>query len=298
MNDSLVIGLDLGGTSVKGVALEPSGRPIANHQIAFDLDVPGAFAEAVRSLATEFQTRLGRPAAAIGLSAPGLAARDGRSIAFMPGRFPGLVGLDWASFLEYPEVPVLNDAHAALLGEVWQGAARGSRNVVLLTLGTGVGGAAMVDGRLLRGHSGKAGHLGHISLDPAGPLDITNTPGSLEDAIGNHNVTSRTQGRFQSTHDLIRAADEGDPFARQVWERSVRALAAAIASFTNILDPEVVILGGGIARGGDTLFQPLRRWVREFEWPVGGHTVRLEPAQLGEFAGAYGAAWNAIRPCE
>lgn len=296
MKEPMVIGLDLGGTSVKGVALEPSGQSLASHQIAFELERPGAFAEAVRSMAAELEARVGRPATDLGLSAPGLAARDGRSIAFMPGRFPGLAGLDWARFLQRPTVPVLNDAQAALLGEVWQGAARGSRNVILLTLGTGVGGAALVDGRLLRGHSGKAGHLGHISLDPDGPLDITNTPGSLEDAIGNHNVASRTGGRFQSTHELIRAADGGDRFARQIWQRSVQALAAAIASFTNLLDPEVVIIGGGIARCGDTLFDPLRRWVRQFEWQVSGPGVRLEPAQLGELAGAYGAAWNALGP--
>ena len=114
----------------------------------------------------------------IGVAAPGLPARDGRSIAFMPGRLPGLEGLDWATFLHAScDVPVLNDAQAALVGETWCGAAKGVRNALLLTLGTGVGGAAIVDGRVLHGHLGRAGHLGHVSLDPAGPLDIVNTPG-------------------------------------------------------------------------------------------------------------------------
>src|SRR5207249_12254403 len=138
------------------------------------------------ALVGEFRSEHGNPSAGIGVSAPGLAARDERSIAVMPGRLSGLEGLDWTRFLDSPKpVPVLNDAHAALMGEAWLGAARGFRNVILLTLGTGVGGAAMVDGRLLRGHLGRAGHLGHVCLDPAGPPDCAGTPGSLEVAIGN-----------------------------------------------------------------------------------------------------------------
>ena len=291
-----LLGLDLGGTSVKGVAITREGEVLERFQEGFDDRQPGAFSAAVRSVARLAEAELGRPAR-IGLSAPGLAARDGRSIAYMPGRFEGLVGLDWAGNLGRDDgVPVLNDAHAALAGEVWLGAARGLTNVILLTLGTGVGGAAMVDGRLLRGHSGKAGHLGHVSLDPAGAPDITNVPGSLEDVIGNHNIGERTGGRFATTHELIRAVEAGDAAAVAIWQRSLQALAAAIASFTNILDPEAVIVGGGIARAGETLFGPLREWVSRFEWKVCGHEVRLLPAQLGEMAGAIGAAWNVRGP--
>lgn len=288
-----LLGLDLGGSSVKGVAVTLDGRPLREFNEPFDPSRKDAFRLTVRKVADLAAEALGRPER-IGLSAPGLAARDGRSIAFMPGRLEGLVGLDWGRVLDRPDgVPVLNDAQAALLGEVWRGAARGFTNVILLTLGTGVGGAAMVDGRILRGHSGKAGHLGHVSLDPEGLPGITRVPGSLEDAIGNHNVAARSGGRFATTHDLIRAHDGGDAAATAVWERSVRALAAAIASFTNVLDPEAVIVGGGIARSGDALFEPLRARVREIEWAVCGHQVRILPAQLGELAGAYGAAAQA-----
>jgi glucokinase len=289
-----VLGLDLGGSSVKAVAVTPAGRTCDRFLVAFDPTVPGAFAATVRGLAERATRDLGRPLR-IGVSAPGLADREGRSIAFMPGRLDGLVGLDWGRHLGREDpVPVLNDAHAALAGEAWLGAARGLSNVLLLTLGTGVGGAAMVDGRLLRGHSGKAGHLGHLSLNPEGAPGITGIPGSLEDAIGNHNIAARSGGRFATTHDLIRAHEAGDAEATAVWDRSVRALAAAIASFTNILDPEAVILGGGIARSGETLLAPLRRWVDRFEWKVCGRQVRLLPAELGDLAGAYGAAWQAL----
>jgi glucokinase len=231
----------------------------------------------------------------IGIAAPGLPAKDQRSIALMPGRLPGLEGLVWQNFLKVRHpVPVLNDAQAALLGEVWRGAARGSKNVLLLTLGTGVGGAAMVDGRLLRGHLGRAGHFGHLSLNPGGPLDIVKTPGSLEDSIGDCTVKKRSGGRFDSTTALVAAAQRGDKKARRVWLASVEALAAAVASLINVLDPERIILGGGIAHAGSALLTPLKKFLDKFEWRPGGAKVRVVFAKLGDRAGAFGAAWNAF----
>jgi glucokinase len=207
--------------------------------------------------------------------------------------------LDWTDYLgASPPVTVLNDAHAALLGEVWRGAARGMQNVFLLTLGTGVGGAAMVDGHLLCGAMGRAGHLGHTVLDWHGPPDSTNCPGSLEQEIGNKTILARTGGRFHSTHELVRAHVAGDAEATRLWLHSVRALACGIASLVNVLDPEAVIIGGGIAQCGDALFQPLEKYLREVEWQPGGQPVKILPARLGEFAGAYGAASRAIKPPE
>jgi glucokinase len=231
----------------------------------------------------------------IGVAAPGLAARDQRSIRHMPGRLAGLEGANWRKVLNVRHpVPVLNDAHAALLGEVWRGAARGKENVVLLTLGTGVGGAAMVDGRLLRGHLGRAGHLGHISLDPAGTPDIVRTPGSLEEAIGECSLHTRTRGRFASTEDLVAASCRNQPRALALWLKSVQALAAGMVSLINVLDPEVIVIGGGISKAGPSLFKPLNQFLGRFEWRPGGARVRVVPARLSDRAGAFGAAWNAI----
>jgi glucokinase len=288
-----LLGMDLGGSSVKAVAVTRAGEALARHLESFTPEQPGQFIETVRATAQRLSAQLGAAPERIGLSAPGLASPDGRSIAYMPGRLARLEGLDWTEQLAAAHpVPVLNDAHAALLGEVWRGAAQGARHAILLTLGTGVGGAALVDGRLLRGAIGRAGHLGHISLDPAGPPDICGTPGSLELAIGNATIGPRTQGRFATTHDLIRACEASDAFAREVWLKSVRALAAAVASLINVLDPEVVIVGGGIARAGAALFEPLTRFLDDMEWRPGGHRARLAAAQLGEFAGAWGAAYR------
>ena len=292
------LGIDLGGSSVKAVAVTPEGQRLGDTNVSFDESEPLDWAALIQRIVQEMESQHGGRAQAIGLSAPGFAAPDGRSIAVMPGRLHGLEGLDWTEFLHGATanpslVPVLNDAHAALLGEAWLGAARGFRHVIMLTLGTGVGGAAIVDGKLLRGALGRAGHLGHACLDPDGTPDICGMPGSLETVIGNYNIGARTGGRFATTHALVEAHRAGNAFATEVWLKSVRRLACAIGSFINILDPEAVIIGGGIARADAALFEPLEKFVREVEWNVGPAPVKILPAQLGELAGAYGAAWHA-----
>src|SRR5262249_7710832 len=157
-------------------------------------------------------------------------------------------------------------------------------------LGTGVGGAALVDGHLLRGHIGRAGHFGHTSLDPAGAPDVARAPGSLENAIGDCTILARSGGRFSSTKKLVAASNAGDADAQRVWLKSVQALAAGIASLINVLDPEVVVIGGGIAGAKAALFRPLEEFLAGFEWRPGGHRARIVPAKLGDRAGAFGAA--------
>ena len=293
---SYALGLDIGGTNLKAVAVTPRGRTrLATSAPTADTGTTDWIAR-VRELCAQVTRELGGPPAWTGVAAPGLAAADGSAINTMPARLAGLEGRNWSECLALPHrVPVLNDAHAALLGERWRGAARGTRHAVMLTLGTGVGGAAVVDGRLLRGHLGRAGHLGHVSLDPAGPLDVVNTPGSLEDAIAEKSLGRRTGGRYASTAEMVAAVGTGDPFARAVWQTSVRALAAAVASFINAFGPEVVVIGGGIAKAGPALFVPLAAHLDQFEWRPGGARARIEPARLGDYAAAYGAAWNARR---
>jgi len=286
------VGLDLGGSSIKSVAISGS-ELLAQTNVAFDVERPLDWLEKTRGILSQFQERFGA-VENIGVSAPGLASKDAATIVCMPGRLEGLEGLNWATALGHSKaVPVLNDAHAAILGEAWRGAAQGFRNVCMLTLGTGVGGAAIVNGQLLRGSIGRGGHLGHASLDIDGPLDVTGMPGSLEMAIGNCTIAARSEGRFVTTHELIAAFQKGDPFASKVWLRSVKALACAIGSLINILDPEAVIIGGGIARAGESLFKPLQACLDQVEWRPTGSRVAVFPAQLGEFAGAYGAAWAA-----
>jgi glucokinase len=292
------IGIDLGGSSVKAVAVTSSGQILEQENQDFDISEKLDFAETIKDLFHSIQRKQTQPATCFGLAAPGLAALDNFAIAHMPGRLQGLEGLNWTDYLSASKkVPVLNDAHAALLGESWLGAAKGLKNVVMITLGTGVGGAAIVGGKLLRGAIGRAGHLGHNCVDMAAPPDVTGIPGSIEYFIGNYNIQDRSNGRFLTTHDLIRAYDARDAEAQKIWLKSLQALACSISSYINILDPEAVIIGGGVARAGKSLFAPLEKFLRPIEWQPGGHKARLLPAQLGEFAGALGSAWNALENC-
>src|SRR6266545_1367650 len=263
---SYAIGVDLGGTNIK-IAIVSHDGEVLDYSTCETADHVGCWAETIKQKIAEAQNQRGEPASHIGLAAPGLAARDGLSIVNMQGRLQGLEGLVWTDFLESPRpVLVLNDAHAALLGEVWKGAAAGYRNVVLLTLGTGVGGAILADGRLLKGHIGRAGHLGHISLNPDGPPDIVGTPGSLEEMIGNCTLPARSAGR--------------------------------ITSIINAFDPEVFIIGGGIARAGSALFTSLSNFMEQIEWRPLGHRVSILAAGLGDHAGALGAVYHAVRGAE
>jgi glucokinase len=288
------VGIDLGGTHIKAAALAEDGAVLHRDTVPTrDGERVGgvpAWADSIERLLAEWNDRFQGPAAHVGLAAPGLPAPDRRSILSMPERMDGLEGFEWDVFLGRPRVPVFNDAHAALLGEAWQGAARGRRHAVLFTLGTGVGGAILADGRLLGGAIGRAGHLGHLSLDTEGPVGILRTPGALEELVGECSLPARTGGRFRTTRDLLAAADGGDADAAAVWARSVRALTCAIASAINVLDPEVVILGGGVTEAGDRLWVPLARELDEIEWRPRGYRVPIVRAELGSWAGAYGAA--------
>jgi predicted NBD/HSP70 family sugar kinase/uncharacterized phosphosugar-binding protein len=290
------VGIDLGGTNVKAVAVLESGQ-VLQRAIAPTSDdaAPGRWIETIRGLVSDLQSAQGYPACGIGVGAPGLASPDGRRIAYMRGRLAGLEGLDWRDALQVSApVPVMNDAHAALWGEAWRGAAAGCREAVLLTLGTGVGGAMITGGRLLRGENERAGHWGHISVDLDGPPSIASMPGSLEGAIGNCSLGARSGGRFHDTRTLVDAHLRGDAEATRIWLRSVRALGVAIASIVNAVDPERVILGGGIAEAGDALFGPLRLVLDRVEWRPHGASVRVVRAELGDQAGALGAARAAL----
>ena len=292
---SLAAGIDLGGTRVKGIAHDLGGgeeleRTILSTEDGKFFDEDPAWANAIRDLLSDWETRFEQSFSSIGIASPGLAAKDQRSIAFMPGRLAGIEDLVWEDFLNTAaKVRVANDAHTALLGETWQGAAKGCKDVVLLTIGTGVGGAAIADGRLLRGHLGRAGHFGNLSLDPSGEPDICGTPGSLEDAIGDCTVEKRSSGRFTRTKALVDAHLAGDEQASEIWLRSVRHLAAGIASLINALDPEVILLGGGIANAREALLEPLNSFLNDMEWRPDDNRVEIRIVELGEWAGAIGA---------
>ena len=288
------IGVDLGGTNIKAAAVSEAGDVLEKLQFDTDDDESASWAGKIREAIKRIEDRREEPVACIGVAAPGLPAPSGRAVASV-ARLQQLHGLDWTDFLGAGlRVPVINDAQAALLGESWLGAATGHRDVLMLTLGTGVGGAILSKGKLLRGHLGRAGEVGHMSLQCYGPSDDLGIPGSLEAAVGNATLHARSAGRFTSTRDLVVAHREGDAEATELWTRSVYKLACALASLINILDPEIIVIGGGIAAAGPDLFDPLERFLDGMEWRPYGGRIPIVRAALGEYAGAIGAARNAI----
>jgi glucokinase len=285
----------VGGTNIKAIAISAAGRVLDDREQPTVDDDRAQWKSDAKNLVAQMEQAVGRPADAVGVCCPGIIAPHGRSVWWMLGKMEALMGFEWAPYLERTDVvPVYNDAKAALLGEVHTGAAKGASNVVLLTLGTGVGGAVMCDGKLLNGHMGRAGHLGHMSVNFDGPPDLARTPGAIEYEIGQNSVADRTGGRFEDTKALVEAHLQGDTRASEIWLRSVRALAAHIVSVINAVDPEVVIVGGGIAKSGSALFKPLNDYLDQFEWRPFEHRVRIVEPTLGSDAGAIGAAYGAM----
>jgi glucokinase len=232
----------------------------------------------------------------LGISAPGLPNENNTAIAHMPGRMQGLENFNWQANLKLPAC-VLNDAVAAMVAEARFGAARKKNNAVLVTLGTGVGGAILIDGKPYQGAFNKAGHIGHMVIDDEGDCDVTGMPGSLEECIGECTIEKRTGGQFSSTRDMLDAMRNGNEYAKAVWLKSVRQLAIGLSSITNVLSPETIVLGGGITEAGADLFDPLQEYMARYEWRTGGNKAEIVKAVFGDLAGAVGAAFHAMRLC-
>ena len=294
------LGIDLGGTHIKGALLH--SEEIVDHYHTDTNDLPLAenqsskaqWQQAMQTMINAARQRYPEQNLAIGLAAPGIPDADYTMIKFMPGRLQGLENLQWADFLGAARVPVLNDAMAALLAESRLGAAKDAQNAVLLTLGTGVGGGLLINGKPFGGSFQWAGHIGHTVADSSGFPDITRMPGSIEEAIGNASLPRRSMGRYQTTHDLVSDYERGDPFASFLWLAAVQNLACTLASLVNLISPDVIVLGGGITRAGDALYGPLASFMDVYEWRPGDQRTPVRQAQFDDYAGAVGAALFAL----
>jgi len=290
---NIAIGIDLGGTRIKAVAIDESGSTLHEFYLPTRDGDDSVWKNAIASAVKELQSKFQDFNTVVGISAPGLPNTSNSAIAYMPGRLQGLENFNWTEFLKIKTF-VLNDAISAMMAEARFGAAVNKKNVVMLTLGTGVGGAILIDGKPYQGAFNKAGHIGHMVIDSEGDIDVIGMPGSLEDAIGNCSIEQRTSGKFTSTHQLLDAYKKGDPFASEIWLTSVKKLAIGLATLTNILSPEVILLGGGIAEASENLFEPLEGYMSKYEWRTGGNKTKIIKAQYGDLAGAVGAACFAM----
>jgi glucokinase len=228
-------------------------------------------------------------AVAIGVGTPGPADATGR-IARVAINLSGWHDVPLADWLEaktgLPTV-IANDANCAGMGEAWLGAGRHFKNLILLTLGTGVGGAIILDGKLFTGHHGTAGELGLITLNPDGPPCNSGNQGSLEQYASVIAIRRRT-GLEPS--ELGALAIAGDAKALEFWQTYGRDLGAGLASLLYILTPEVVILGGGVSASADFFFPAMQAEIERRVLPSSRTGLQILAAELGNQAGMVGAA--------
>ena len=294
---NIALGIDLGGTHIKGVVLHAGNIVEQFHADTLDHSEQAneaAWKQAMQDMIATVRQQYPNQTLAIGLAAPGIPDAAHTMIQHMPGRLQGLENRGWADFLEEPAVWVLNDAQASLLAESRLGAAQGAQNAVLLTLGTGVGGALLIGGQPYGGSFQWAGHVGHMVVDSDGVPDITRVPGSIEEAIGNASLPRRSLGRYQTTHALVTDYRQGDPFASFLWLSSVQKLACTLVSLINLISPEVIVLGGGITAAGEALYEPLAAFLDVYEWRPGEQRTPIRQAKFDDYAGAVGAALFAL----
>jgi glucokinase len=190
------------------------------------------------------------------------------------------------------KVHLANDADMAGLGEYHRGAGRGTRNMIYITWSTGVGGGLIVDGKLHRGGHGTAGEIGHMIIDPNGPIDSCGQRGCLEAFIGGANLARQTG---HTAAELFGAAARGDAQARLVVEGSARYMGLALISLTNAMDPEVFVMGGGVTRSWRLVQPMMLETLRSSPFIKPARRPRLRRARLGDRAGQVGAVeWARI----
>ncbi len=289
------LGIDIGGTKIKYVLFDSQGELIEKDQLLTyeKSNKQPVWKERILALISEISVSYAGDITC-GISAPGLVDETNRMIRYMPDRLEGIEGFNWSEHANRT-ITVLNDGHAAALAEYesfYQ--KKNISNMLLLTLGTGVGGGIIIDGKIYQGNMQRAGHVGHMTIDHLGLPTMTNMPGSLEQALGNFSIETRSYGKYKSVHQLVKAYQKGEPLAAYWWLSSIQKLATALASLSNILSPEIIVLGGGIASGANkSLLKPLKEFINLYEWRPGGYKTKIKTVKHGSYAGAMGAAFFA-----
>jgi glucokinase len=283
-----VIGIDIGGTNLKlgrftttGECLQTLTLPTPQPQ------VPPAIVAALAQALVELDPN--REAIGIGIGTPGPADAAGR-VARNAINLPGWLEVPLANLLEaktnYPTT-IANDANCAALGEAWLGAGRNFQNLILLTLGTGVGGGIILNGQLFTGPTGSAGELGLVTVNLNGHTCNSGNSGSLEQ----HASAQAIRRRTGLEPDVLAAqARAGDSTAQQFWQTYGRELAAGLASSIYVLTPEAVILGGGICAGAELFLPAMQIELERRVVAYSRENLQILVAELGNRAGMIGAA--------
>ncbi|HEY0702267.1 MAG TPA: ROK family protein [Candidatus Acidoferrales bacterium] len=299
------IGLDLGGTNLKGGLVDATGH------------LHLALTEAAPRNPTDFSAvtgaflaklGAGRKFSSIGIGCKGVVDSKTTKVMFSPGDLKQLEGHSLRDLMGAAaagkSVHTDNDARTALIAEWLWGAAKGCENVVMLTLGTGVGGAILAQGKVLRGAHGAAGHVGHMTINPYGPMCICGNYGCIETVFSARSIEADAySARHRRVHSVLtdrdhvsdcsqvfQAAAQSDEVASWIIDRAVTHLGAALASLVHLADPEIIILGGQIAEAGAQLIEPLRKELHKRTRYIIGVDIPIVLPRIPSHAGVIGAA--------
>lgn len=279
----VVIAVDLGGTKLSVAMIDAEGRIPTRHKILLETRSASACIEQIRRCIRE----MGQ-AAAVGLIVPGIYFSESGNV-----WAPNLWGNEQVPLRSKLEkvlnVPVIIDSDRAgyVLGEHWMGVARGRQNVVFLSIGTGIGAGILADGRLLRGSGDIAGAVGWFAFNPQ-QKDIYRLVGCWEAEAAGPAVARR--GNAKSAEEIVAAARKGNPEANRAITETAEYLAMGIANIVSILNPEMIVLGGGLMQAGDLFIDAIKNLVPTWAQPIAARQVQIELTQLGEDAGLFGAA--------
>jgi glucokinase len=309
MARDIVLAVDLGGTKVAAALVDRKGKVLAQKSVSVDASSALAPVKQIVELARELvggKVVRGR-IAAMGVAVPGLVRRDGTVWA---PNLPGWKRMALARRLHQAlRVPVLveSDRNAAVLGEAWRGAARGKKDAIVLMLGTGIGAGILSGGRLVRGAhelSGCAGWM--VVTDQHGPE--TQGVGQLESLAAGPAIASAAKKKLAqgigglleeipagaiTTYEVAKAARRGDIASIEVYLEAGRLLGYGVANLVSLFDPEMVVIGGGLAKASDLFLDVLRKAMKERAQPIAAKQVRVVASRLGDKANLLGVAWEA-----
>ena len=309
-DNHIYIGIDLGGTTIKGGLVNAQGEILYETRVDTEQNQSEALLEQILTFARALNTQAEGRAAAIGIGVPGLVNTQTNRIEIMPN-LPEISAVDLPVLLmQELSLPAAidNDANVASYAELHAGAAQGKRNVFIVTLGTGIGSGIIINGQIYRGAKGFAGEFGHMTIDPEGIECGCGNIGCLETIASGPNIVRRMRERLfrdrtsslstlalprdreLTAEDIGIAARKGDEMAQLMLERTGMFLGIALAAVVNLLNVEMIVLGGGVMEAGDLILKPTTNEVRRRAFPPSFRDCEIVKAQLGPKAGVIGAA--------
>lgn len=309
------IGIDVGGTNVKIALVDDNGKIIYSNSVptyakmGYEYTVNN-IKQAIKDLMKETNTTPS-DIEGIGFDFPGQVDCKTGVVKLAPN-IPGWVNVPIAQMIEdefHIPTRIDNDVRCAALGELKFGAGRGCENFICITVGTGIGSGIVINGKVVRGATNASGELGHIKLQMnGGPICGCGDTGCLEAFASGPAIVAMAQeyikggkstkfremaaveGGEITPYMVAKAAEEGDPVAKRIFEIVGEYIGIGLTSVINLLNPERVIIGGGVAESGELLLGPIRKTIKERAMVVAGNAVEIVPAQLGNSAGVIGAS--------